>query len=86
MINRIIMIIMALGAVAGGIDRILGNRFGYGKKFEEGFQYLGPTALSMVGIICLAPVSYTHLDVYKRQGLRSAGFAAIDRPSRPRCR
>lgn len=50
MINRIIMIIMALGAVAGGIDRILGNRFGYGKKFEEGFQYLGPTALSMVGI------------------------------------
>ncbi len=56
MINRIIMIIMALGAVAGGIDRILGNRFGYGKKFEEGFQYLGPTALSMVGIICLAPL------------------------------
>lgn len=56
MINRIIMIIMAAGAVIGGIDRIMGNRLGYGKRFEEGFMYLGPTALSMVGIICLAPL------------------------------
>lgn len=56
MINRIIMIIMAAGAVIGGMDRIMGNRLGYGKKFEEGFMYLGPTALSMVGIICLAPL------------------------------
>lgn len=56
MINRIIMIIMAAGAVIGGIDRIMGNRLGYGKRFEEGFMYLEPTALSMVGIICLAPL------------------------------
>lgn len=56
MINQIIMIIMAVGAIVGGIDRIMGNRFGYGRKFEEGFLYLGPTALSMVGIICLAPL------------------------------
>ena len=33
-INRIIMWVMAFGAVLGGIDRILGNRFGYGDKFE----------------------------------------------------
>ena len=86
MINRIIMIIMALGAVAGGIDRILGNRFGYGKKFEEGFQYLGPTALSMVGIICLAPlVSGTLgrliIPVYRFLGVDPAmfgSFLAID--------
>jgi len=50
------MFIMAAGAVVGGIDRILGNRWGYGEKFEEGFQLLGSTALSMVGMICLAPV------------------------------
>ena len=82
MINRIIMIIMALGAVAGGIDRILGNRFGYGKKFEEGFQYLGPTALSMVGIICLAPlVSGTLgrliIPVYRFLGVDPAMFGSL---------
>lgn len=54
--NKILMVIMAAGAAAGGIDRILGNRRGYGAKFEEGFQLLGNTALSMVGMICLAPV------------------------------
>ena len=82
MINRIIMIIMALGAVAGGIDRIMGNRFGYGKKFEEGFQYLGPTALSMVGIICLAPlVSGTLgkliIPVYRFLGVDPAMFGSL---------
>ncbi len=54
--NRILMLIMAAGAVLGGIDRLLGNRLGYGKKFEEGFLFLGPIALSMTGMICLAPV------------------------------
>lgn len=50
------MLVMAAGAVVGGIYRILGNRLGYGAKFEEGFQFLGSTALSMAGMICLAPV------------------------------
>jgi len=55
-INQIIMYILACGAALGGIDRILGNRFGYGEKFEDGFRMLGPVALAMAGIICLAPV------------------------------
>ncbi|MDO5351053.1 MAG: ethanolamine utilization protein EutH [Lachnospiraceae bacterium] len=54
-INRIIMLAMAFGAVLGGLDYMLGNRFGFGAKFEEGFQCLGPTAFSMVGILCLVP-------------------------------
>lgn len=54
-INRIIMHIMAFGAVLGGLDRIFGNRFGFGEKFEKGFQMLGSLGLSMAGIICLAP-------------------------------
>lgn len=54
--NQILMAIMAAGAVLGGADRLLGNKFGYGEKFEEGFRLLGPTALSMAGMICLAPV------------------------------
>lgn len=54
--DKAIMWIMACGALLGGIDRILGNRFGLGKKFEEGFHLLGPTALSMAGILCLVPL------------------------------
>lgn len=47
---------MAFGALLGGIDRILGNRLGYGECFEEAFLLLGSIGLSMAGIICLAPV------------------------------
>lgn len=54
--NTIIMWIMAIGAVAGGLDKICGNRLGLGKRFEEGFLLLGATALSMAGIICLTPL------------------------------
>lgn len=50
------MIIMAAGVLLGGTDRLLGNKYGYGDKFEEGFRLLGSTALSMAGLICLAPV------------------------------
>lgn len=56
MINQILMTIMALCAILGGADRLMGNKFGYGDKFEEGFRLLGPMALSMAGMICLAPV------------------------------
>jgi len=55
-INQIIMYILAFGAALGGIDRVFGNKFGYGEKFENGFRMLGPVALAMAGIICLAPV------------------------------
>lgn len=41
--NTLIMWVMACGAVLGGLDRILGNRFGLGKRFEEGFELLGAT-------------------------------------------
>ena len=55
-INQIIMYIMAGGVILGGVDRMLGNRFGYGEKFEKGFQMMGNVGLSMAGVICLAPV------------------------------
>ncbi len=55
-VNQIIMYMMAFGAALGGIDLVLGNKYGYGQQFEKGFQMLGPVALSMAGIICLAPV------------------------------
>ena len=47
---------MVIFMIIGGIDKILGNKFGYGEKFEEGFMAMGSLALAMVGVISLAPV------------------------------
>lgn len=55
-INEIIVYIMVVFAVLGALDRILGNRFGLGDKFEEGILAIGALSISMVGIIALAPV------------------------------
>lgn len=54
--DQVIIWIMAVGVLVGGIDRILDNKFGLGEQFEEGFNAMGPLALGMVGIVCLAPV------------------------------
>lgn len=54
--NQILFNIMAFGALLGGVDHLLGSPFGLGQQFEEAFHLLGSIALSMVGIICLAPV------------------------------
>lgn len=49
--------IAALFAVIGILDRLIfKDRFGYGPKFEEGLNAMGPLALSMAGIMCIAPV------------------------------
>ena len=54
--NQIIMIIAALFFVLGALDRCLGNRIGFGKEFEKGFGLMGTVALSIMGLICIAPV------------------------------
>lgn len=76
------MIMMAAGAVLGGVDRLLNNRFGLGKKFEDGFMLLGPMALSMAGIVCLTPLLSELLGkwiapVYRYLRLDPAMFAGI---------
>ena len=55
-INEIIIYIMVIFMALGAVDRIIGNRFGLGEKFEEGILAMGSLALSMIGIIVLAPV------------------------------
>ena len=55
-LDKIIMYIMAVGIILGAGDKILGNKFGLGEKFEEGLNTMGTLAIGMVGIICLAPV------------------------------
>ena len=76
----------AVGVVIGAVDWIFGNRKGYGRKMEEGFLLLGPTAVSMVGIICLAPVLSSVLRAVVAPACRLVGldpgifggFLAID--------
>ena len=55
-IYEIIIWIMAGFALLGGIDRILGDRFGLGPHFRAGVEAMGALALAMIGIICQAPV------------------------------
>ena len=79
-INEIIVVIMAVFLVVGGIDRAIGNRFGLGEQFEEGLNTFGPLALSMVGMISLAPIlskvlSPVVVPIYEFLGADPAMFA-----------
>lgn len=52
----VVSMIMLIFAMLGALDRICGNKIGLGKEFERGFHILGPMALSMIGMITLAPL------------------------------
>ena len=54
--HEILIAVMAAFAVLGALDRILGNRFGIGKEFEDGILAMGSLAMAMIGVITLAPV------------------------------
>ena len=79
-VHEIIIWIMAAFAVLGALDRILGNRLGLGKEFEEGILTMGSLALAMIGVITLAPVLAAVLKpvivpVYRFLGADPAMFA-----------
>ena len=78
--HEVILALLAFFAVLGGLDRIFGSRLGLGPEFERGLMALGELALSMVGIICLAPVLARVLrsvvvPVYRFLGADPAMFA-----------
>lgn len=80
--SMILMIFIAAGAILGGVDKILGNRFGFGQKFDDGFLLMGQMALSMTGIICLAPMLATWLGsvirpVFSAVGIDPAMFGCV---------
>lgn len=54
--SNFVLYIMVLFSILGGIDKLLNNRYGLGEKFEEAFNNMGGLALSMIGIIGLAPI------------------------------
>lgn len=79
-INDIIMYIMMVFLVVGAVDKLFGNKFGYGEQFEEGFMAMGALALAMVGAISLAPVLANVLKpvvvpIYKALGADPSMFA-----------
>ena len=79
-INSVIMMIMMIFMLVGAIDKIIGNKFGYGEKFEEGFNAIGPLALSMAGVVAAAPVLSTVLGpiitpIYTAIGADASMFA-----------
>lgn len=79
-INDIILYIMVGFMVLGAVDKIIGNKFGLGEKFEEGIMAMGALAVAMVGVISLAPVLAEFLapvvvPVYTALGADPAMFA-----------
>ena len=44
-INSAIVFIMMIFMLVGAIDKIAGNKRGYGEKFDEGFNAMGPLVI-----------------------------------------
>ena len=79
-LNDIILYIMVGFMVLGAVDKMLGNKWGYGEQFEEGFMAMGALALAMLGVVSLAPVLNTLLSpviapLYEALGADPAMFA-----------
>lgn len=55
-INKVIIFIMMIFMIVGAIDKIRGNKHGYGEQFDEGFNAMGPLAAAMAGVVAAAPV------------------------------
>ncbi len=55
-INSVVMMIMMIFMLVGAIDKIMGNKFGYGEEFENGFNAIGGLAMSMAGVVAAAPL------------------------------
>ena len=55
-INSVIMMIMMIFMIVGAVDKIMGNKRGYGAQFDEGFNSMGALAVAMAGVVAAAPV------------------------------
>ena len=48
--------VIILFAILGAVDYVIGNKLGIGEEFKKAFMLLGTMALSMIGMIVLAPL------------------------------
>lgn len=79
-INKVIIMIMMIFMIVGAVDKIRGNKLGYGEQFEEGFNAMGPLAIAMAGVVAAAPVLAIILKpiivpIYNLVGADSSMFA-----------
>ena len=50
-----VTIVVLIFSAVGAVDYIIGNKIGVGKEFEKAFSLFCPMALSMLGMIIIAP-------------------------------
>ena len=55
-VNSAIIFVMMIFMLLGAIDKIRGNKWGYGEEFDNGFNAMGPLAIAMAGVVAAAPV------------------------------
>ncbi|MDL2218687.1 ethanolamine utilization protein EutH [Christensenellaceae bacterium OttesenSCG-928-M15] len=55
-VSSVVMSILAVFMLVGLIDKLRGNKLGYGERFDAGFHAMGDLALAIVGIISISPV------------------------------
>ena len=51
----VITVVILAFSLLGALDYLLGNRIGVGREFEKGFSLFCPMALTMLGMIVIAP-------------------------------
>jgi len=52
---NVLTVLILIFFLLGALDKLLGNRFGLGPEFEKGFALFAPMALSMLGMLVVAP-------------------------------
>ena len=80
-ISSVVMTILTIFMIVGLIDKLRGNKLGYGERFDAGFLAMGDLALSVVGIIAISPVLLRLLapivtPIFDFLGISSAMFPA----------
>lgn len=55
-ISSAVMTVLCIFMLVGLVDKLRGNKRGYGERFDAGFQAMGDLALAVVGIIAISPV------------------------------
>ena len=55
-VSSVVMSILVVFMLVGLIDKLRGNKHGYGERFDAGFHAMGDLALAVVGIIAISPV------------------------------
>lgn len=54
--DKVVMLIMVIFMIIGGVDKLRGNKWKLGERFDAGFEAMGTLAPVVAGMIALSPV------------------------------